>query len=297
MVRCVPRMTPQPDAILIAGANGPGKTTFARQFLHVRYPDASFLNADEIQREGPAFAHAVAAGRELLRRLDALAKSGETFAVETTLSSRSYVERLRTWRRSGYRTSLHFIELPSAGHAVQRVATRVAAGGHAVPEADIRRRFARGLVRHGLQAARRPVVSLVQRRSPTSPWRPKTQPERTIRNSRSCSRRREGRIGMRSTDRDTCGPAASTPARMARAPTRPLLATPARRGRDRAHRQTQAHRTWVAAPRESRFADGRPCSVVAVRRAERLCRCGARRLLRLVRQHTSSRSAAIESPS
>ncbi|HEX5053922.1 MAG TPA: AAA family ATPase [Planctomycetota bacterium] len=139
-------MTPQPEAILIAGANGAGKTTFARQFLRVRYPTTAFLNADEIQREDSAFAHPVAAGRELLRRLDEFASLGKAFAVETTLSGRSYTERLRRWARSGYETSLHFIELPSADYAVQRVATRVAAGGHDVREADIRRRFDRGLL-------------------------------------------------------------------------------------------------------------------------------------------------------
>lgn len=37
-------------AILVAGANGAGKTTFARQFLPTLYPGAVFLNADEIQR-------------------------------------------------------------------------------------------------------------------------------------------------------------------------------------------------------------------------------------------------------
>lgn len=35
----------------------------------------------------------------------------------------------------GYSTSLHFIELPSADFALGRVAIRVAAGGHDVPEA------------------------------------------------------------------------------------------------------------------------------------------------------------------
>jgi predicted ABC-type ATPase len=134
-----------PEAVLIAGANGAGKTTFARQFLQVRYPTAEFLNADEIQREDPAFAQPVAAGRELVRRLDALASQRRTFAVETTLSSRGYVGKLRTWTGLGYFTSLHFIELPSADFAVRRVAMRVAAGGHDVPEADVRRRFERGL--------------------------------------------------------------------------------------------------------------------------------------------------------
>ncbi len=138
-------MTSAPEAILIAGGNGAGKTTFARQFLQVRYPGAHFLNADEIQREGPAFSHPVAAGRELLRRLHELTGRRESFAVETTLSSRRYVDKLREWSGMGYRTSLHFIELPSADFAVLRVATRVAAGGHAVPEIDVRRRFERGV--------------------------------------------------------------------------------------------------------------------------------------------------------
>jgi predicted ABC-type ATPase len=56
-----------------------------------------------------------------------------------------YAERLRDWSRRGYRTTVHFIELPSADYAVERVARRVAAGGHSVPEVDVRRRFDRGL--------------------------------------------------------------------------------------------------------------------------------------------------------
>lgn len=134
-----------PDAILIAGANGAGKTTFARQVLRLQYPEAEFLNADEIQREHIEFAHPVGAGRELLRRMADLESRCASFAVETTLSSSGYVSRLRDWTSRGYRTTLHFIELPSAEFAVRRVAARVAAGGHSVPEVDIRRRFDRGL--------------------------------------------------------------------------------------------------------------------------------------------------------
>jgi len=135
-----------PDAILIAGANGAGKTTFARQFLQVLYPHGTFLNADEIQRGDARFSHPFAAGRELLRRMTALEAAGATFAIETTLSSTMYAGKLGAWSRRGYRTTLHFIELPSADYAVERVARRVAAGGHSVPEADVRRRFQRGLL-------------------------------------------------------------------------------------------------------------------------------------------------------
>jgi predicted ABC-type ATPase len=134
-----------PEAIVIAGANGAGKTTFARQILPALHPDASFLNVDEIQAEEPSFAHPVAAGRELLKRLDEAEQRRVSFAIETTLSSRMYAERMRLWSTWGYRVCLHFIELPSEDLALQRVAMRVAAGGHSVPESDVRRRYRRGL--------------------------------------------------------------------------------------------------------------------------------------------------------
>lgn len=134
-----------PEAVIIAGANGAGKTTFARQLLPSLYPGVRFLNVDEVQREDPAFAHPIAAGRELLRRLEESERSRASFALETTLSSAMYARRIPVWRDGGYRVSLHFIEVPSAEFAVRRVADRVAAGGHAVPEGDVRRRFHRGL--------------------------------------------------------------------------------------------------------------------------------------------------------
>lgn len=134
-----------PEAILIAGANGAGKTTFARQMLAVLHPGVSYLNVDEIQTERPEVAHPIAAGREMLRRLSEVERHRQSFALETTLSSRMYAKRIDSWKRWGYRITLHFIELPSEDYAVLRVARRVAAGGHSVPERDVRRRFHSGL--------------------------------------------------------------------------------------------------------------------------------------------------------
>lgn len=133
-----------PEAILIAGANGSGKTTFARQVLPLLHPAVLFLNADEIRHEDSRFDSDVAATRELLRRLDVAASGRRSFAVETTLSSTSYLKKIRAWKASGYRVLMHFIRLPSADFAVQRVATRVTLGGHSIPESDVRRRFHRG---------------------------------------------------------------------------------------------------------------------------------------------------------
>ena len=132
------------EAVLIAGPNGAGKTTYARQLLSVLHLDIPYLNADEISREAPVFEHAHAAGRELLRRLASLENKRRSFAIETTLASRSYARKIPLWRAAGYKVHLHFIELPTADFAVKRVAERVAAGGHSIPERDIRRRFERG---------------------------------------------------------------------------------------------------------------------------------------------------------
>jgi predicted ABC-type ATPase len=71
--------------------------------------------------------------------------AGESFALETTLSSGMYARQIPGWRAQGYQVWLYFLEAISADFAVARVAQRVAAGGHGIPEPDIRRRFARAL--------------------------------------------------------------------------------------------------------------------------------------------------------
>lgn len=134
-----------PEAVIIAGANGAGKTTFARSVLPGWYVNAVFLNTDEIQRERPELSHPVAAGREMLRRLDDVVSNQQSFVVETTLASRMYAQRIPAWKALGYTVELHFIEVPDADFAVRRVAQRVALGGHNIPEVDIRRRYERGL--------------------------------------------------------------------------------------------------------------------------------------------------------
>jgi predicted ABC-type ATPase len=52
---------------------------------------------------------------------------------------------IRQWQRAGYRVKIVFLRLPSPDLAVARVRTRVAQGGHDVPESVVRRRFEAGL--------------------------------------------------------------------------------------------------------------------------------------------------------
>lgn len=137
-----------PTVYVIAGPNGAGKTTFATEFLPGFVDCRQFLNADLIAAGLSPFApetQNVRAGRLLLERINELTRAREDFGFETTLSGRSYARMLSEMRQSGYRVLLYFLWLPSAEQAVERVANRVRQGGHTVPEADVRRRWASGL--------------------------------------------------------------------------------------------------------------------------------------------------------
>lgn len=136
----------QPILHLIAGCNGAGKTTFAREFLPREARCLKFLNADLIaQGISPldTKAGAIRAARLLLHEVRTLVRRRETFALESTLSGRTYLRLLREAKRQGYRIHLHYLWLPTVSLATARVRERVKKGGHNVPVADIRRRFHR----------------------------------------------------------------------------------------------------------------------------------------------------------
>ena len=80
----------------------------------------------------------------MLERIEALSKTGADFAFETTLAARTFAPFLRNCKAKSYIVNLLYFWLPSPDLAVQRVALRVASGGHSIPEAVIRRRYERG---------------------------------------------------------------------------------------------------------------------------------------------------------
>jgi predicted ABC-type ATPase len=145
--------------IVIAGPNGAGKTTFARSFLPHEAQCERFINADLIAAGLSPFAPeaaALKAGRLMLAEIDECVRRGESFAFETTLAGQAYLGRIKDWRAAGYHVSLFFLRLPDAETAIARVAERVLQGGHDIPEAVIRRRFAAGW--HNFQVAYKAAV-------------------------------------------------------------------------------------------------------------------------------------------
>jgi predicted ABC-type ATPase len=139
-----------PRVIIIGGPNGAGKTTFASAYLAIDRDVTAFVNADEIARELttehlPEAARNARAGRAMLERIDELIGAQADLVLETTLASLAYAQKIPAWRGQGYHVALIYLRLPSPEKSIERVRRRVAAGGHDIPEAVIRRRFGRSL--------------------------------------------------------------------------------------------------------------------------------------------------------
>ena len=133
---------------IIAGCNGAGKTTASFTILPQILQCEEFVNADEIARGLSPFHPenvSIEAGRLMLERISVLMKQKSTFALETTLSTRSYVSLIQKAHKGGYQVELMFFWLASPEVAIQRVAKRVAEGGHSIPEEVIRRRYDAGI--------------------------------------------------------------------------------------------------------------------------------------------------------
>jgi len=130
--------------IIIGGANGTGKTTFAKPY--VKEKNYAFLNADEITKvlEDKGAKNAmIKAGRIFFQRLHQYLADGKSFVVETTLSG-SYINKVaQKALNNGYYVSIIYIFVDDEAICVQRVRNRVLKGGHDVPLADIIRRFGR----------------------------------------------------------------------------------------------------------------------------------------------------------
>ena len=137
-----------PNLYIIAGPNGAGKTTASFNLLPELLHCPNFVNADEIAKGLSPFAPndmVVQAGRLMLKRIEELLPQRADFAIETTLATRSYVRLVHRAQQLGYRVHLLFFYLETEQQAIERVAQRVSNGGHDIPEADIRRRFKRGI--------------------------------------------------------------------------------------------------------------------------------------------------------
>ena len=135
------------EVYIIAGCNGSGKTTTAKQILPYFLNVYEYVNADEIASGLSPFRPenvAIQAGKLMLKRVKYLANSQLDFAFETTLSGLNYLRFLRECQKLNYNINLIYFWLKSPQLALARVKQRVASGGHNIPEDVIIRRYYRG---------------------------------------------------------------------------------------------------------------------------------------------------------
>jgi predicted ABC-type ATPase len=136
-----------PKLTLIAGANGSGKTTLTRWNRQL-FKDIPVLDPDSIGkplRPTSSTAFPIKGARQVLKSASDHLRRARSFAVETTLSGKNYLRMMLDAHRRGFEVVLVYIGTDNVETNLSRIRLRVLAGGHDVPETDVRRRYQRSL--------------------------------------------------------------------------------------------------------------------------------------------------------
>lgn len=139
-----PRLDNQPLAVFYGGTNGSGKSTLRYEY---RIADSSIemhIDPDRIARSINANdprSVDLAAGRKALEYFDRAIAAKLSFTLESTLTGSGIIKRIQRASEAGFKTELRYVGLESPDLNVQRVAERVAKGGHHIDEDVIRRRY------------------------------------------------------------------------------------------------------------------------------------------------------------
>lgn len=137
-----------PRMFILSGCNGAGKTTASYTLLPELLDCREFVNSDEFAKSLSPFdpsAASISASRFMLQKIHFLLERNEDFSVETTLATRSLLGIINKAKSQGYSITLLYFWLNSPSLAIERVAARVATGGHDIPADVIKRRYFMGL--------------------------------------------------------------------------------------------------------------------------------------------------------
>lgn len=150
---------------MFVGPNGAGKSTLYKTDIASRFPEAEFVNADLLAQD--YYGHSAGTpeesrvGQRLAeQRRNELMIQRHSLATESTFSHPSKLDLLDKAKAMGYNIHLYHINLKSADLSLERIAFRVAKGGHPVPENKARERYLRNqpLIRKAVKIADRAYV-------------------------------------------------------------------------------------------------------------------------------------------
>ena len=137
-----------PRLYIISGCNGAGKTTASYTMLPEMLECSEFVNYDEFAKGLSPFnpdKAMIQASRYMIMKTRYLLEKQVDFGIETTLATRTLLKTVHMAHEAGYTVILLYFWLNSPELAIERVAARVAAGGHDIPEETIRRRYRTGI--------------------------------------------------------------------------------------------------------------------------------------------------------
>ena len=148
----------RPILLVLAGPNGAGKSTF--YYAHLLPYGLRFVNADELSLQLALDPYKAAEVADQIRR--ELLAQRESFVFETVFSDPvgAKLEFMKEAEQAGYTVVLFFIGVDKPKVSEERVAMRVAQGGHDVPHDKLVSRY--GRVMKNLERA---MVELFERES------------------------------------------------------------------------------------------------------------------------------------
>jgi predicted ABC-type ATPase len=129
----------KPLVLVFAGPNGSGKSILTKQMRIY----GTYVNADDIKKEYH-FSDLEAAQKATELRNN-LVDAKEDFTFETVLSTERNLCLLQKAKENGFEIQCVYILTCNTDINVARVRSRVAAGGHDVPEDKIRSRYVKSL--------------------------------------------------------------------------------------------------------------------------------------------------------
>jgi predicted ABC-type ATPase len=138
----------EPFLLMIAGPNGAGKTTLTQHLLSKDIDLGEYINPDDIAAglDGSLAERTKQAQLIADRRRDECIRAKGSFSFETVMSHPSKIEVLVRAKEAGYTVLLYFVGTDDPQTNIERVALRVALGGHPVPDDKVRDRWLRTMV-------------------------------------------------------------------------------------------------------------------------------------------------------
>lgn len=135
----------QPFLLMVAGPNGAGKSTLVRWLQQRGIDFAEYINPDDIAQElDGSYDKRVREAQSIAdRRRDTCISERRSFSFETVMSHPSKIDILLRAKQAGFFLQLFFIGTEDPQISADRVALRVAQGGHDVPRDRIAPRWFR----------------------------------------------------------------------------------------------------------------------------------------------------------